>query len=102
MKLESLLVCTLFMFVGPALILLNQYILKSLNFPYPMFLSGLGVAASGFVAQILVKTGFVVLQRKEAVEGVSELLLLFIFIVAIFAHYYLRRLIIECFFNIIL
>lgn len=45
------------MLVGPALILLNQYILKSLNFPYPMFLSGLGVAASGFVAQILVKTG---------------------------------------------
>lgn len=70
MKLESLIVCILFMLFGPALILLNQYILKSLNFPYPMFLSGLGVAASGFVAQILVKTGVVVLQRKDAVEGI--------------------------------
>ena len=34
-----------------------------------MFLSGLGVAVSGLVAQIIVRTGFVTLQRKETVEG---------------------------------
>ena len=76
MKLETLIICSFFMLVGPALILLNQYILKSLNFPYPMFLSGLGVAASGFVAQIMVHTGYVTLQRKDAVEGVQYFLLI--------------------------
>lgn len=34
-----------------------------------MFLSGLGVLFSGIVAQIVVRLGFVNLQRKEAVEG---------------------------------
>ena len=37
--------------VGPALILLNKFILHSLDFPYPMFLSGLGVLVSGVVAR---------------------------------------------------
>lgn len=57
------------MMVGPALILLNQHILKGLHFPYPMFLSGLGVAASGLVAQIIVRLGFVQLTKKEHIEG---------------------------------
>ena len=34
-----------------------------------MFLSGLGVAVSGLAAQIIVRSGYVVLQRKETVEG---------------------------------
>lgn len=61
--------CSIYMFVGPCLILLNKYILSSLDFPYPMFLSGLGVACSGVFAHILVRLGFVSLQRKDAVEG---------------------------------
>lgn len=60
----------IYMFIGPTLILLNKFILKNLNFPYPMFLSGLGVAVSGLVAQIIVRSGHVVLQRKETVEGI--------------------------------
>lgn len=58
-----------YMFIGPSLILINKFILHDLNFPYPMFLSGLGVAVSGLVAQVIVRSGFVVLQRKETVEG---------------------------------
>ena len=58
-----------YMFIGPSLILLNKFILHNLNFPYPMFLSGLGVAVSGLAAQIIVRSGYVVLQRKETVEG---------------------------------
>lgn len=58
-----------YMFIGPSLILLNKFILHNLSFPYPMFLSGLGVAVSGLVAQIIVRSGYVVLQRKETVEG---------------------------------
>jgi len=63
--------CLAYMVIGPALILLNKYILQDLSFPYPMFLSGLGVLVSGIVAQLLVRFGFVQLHptRREAVEG---------------------------------
>jgi uncharacterized membrane protein len=66
----TLILCTIYMFVGPSLIMLNKYILHDLHFPYPMFLSGLGVLVSGLVAQFMVRAGYVTLQRKEAVEGV--------------------------------
>ena len=57
------------MFVGPALILLNKFILQNLHFPYPMFLSALGVMVSALVARVLVMLGVVKLQRKEQIEG---------------------------------
>ena len=59
------------MIVGPALILLNKHILHSLSFPYPMFLSGLGILFSGISAQIIVLFGFVRIQKREAIEGVN-------------------------------
>ena len=51
------------------MILLNKFILHNLDFPFPMFLSGLGVLVSGVVARVIVALGVVPLQRKEAVEG---------------------------------
>jgi len=66
---KTIVFSVLFMMMGPALILLNQHILKGLHFPYPMFLSGLGVAASGLLAHIVVKLGFVTLTKKEQIEG---------------------------------
>ena len=66
---KTIVYCLLYMIIGPGLILLNKYILSSLDFPFPMFLSGLGVACSGVFAHVLVRTGYVSLQRKEAVEG---------------------------------
>ncbi|RYH05597.1 hypothetical protein EON65_44260 [archaeon] len=63
-------ICILFMAIGPTLIIVNQYILKSLNFPYPMFLAGLGVLVSGIVATMAVKLGYVQVQRAESIEGV--------------------------------
>ena len=68
-SLYTVFLCVFYMFIGPGLILLNKYILSSLDFPYPMFLSGLGVLVSGLVAQLIVRMGYVVLQRKEQVEG---------------------------------
>ena len=62
-------ICILYMFLGPSLILLNKYILSDLGFPYPMFLSGLGVAVSAIVARVVVALGYVQLSKKEAVEG---------------------------------
>lgn len=69
--LVMLALCLTYMVIGPALILLNKYILQDLSFPYPMFLSGLGVLVSGIVAQLLVRFGYVQLHptRREAVEG---------------------------------
>ena len=63
-------VCASFLMIGPALILLNQYILKTLNFPYPMFLSGLGVVASGLFSWVTVKLGFVKLEKEDEVAGI--------------------------------
>ena len=65
----TLFVVGIYMVIGPALILLNKFILHNLNFQYPMFLSGLGVLVSGIVARLLVLCGYVTLQRKDAVEG---------------------------------
>ena len=65
----TLFVVGVYMVIGPALILLNKFILHNLNFQYPMFLSGLGVLVSGIVARMLVGCGYVTLQRKDAVEG---------------------------------
>jgi drug/metabolite transporter (DMT)-like permease len=67
--LHTLFICVLFMTVGPSLIMVNQHILKALDFPYPMFLAGLGVVSSGFVAWLAVKLGYVQIQRAEAIEG---------------------------------
>ena len=53
----TLLVCAVYMFAGPLLILLNKFILSNLHFPYPMFLSALGVCFSAIVARILVMLG---------------------------------------------
>eukprot|EP00606_Chrysophyceae_sp_TOSAG23-5_P001288 GSChrysophyteH2.ASY1.ANO1.890.1 assembled CDS len=67
--LKTVLICAIYMVVGPGLILLNKHILTDLNFPYPMFLSGLGVGVSALVARVVVALGFVTLSKKEAVEG---------------------------------
>jgi drug/metabolite transporter (DMT)-like permease len=67
--LVGLVLIGIYIFIGPALIIINQYILKTLHFPYPMFLSGLGVLFSGVFAKLLVRFQFVKLERLEAIEG---------------------------------
>ena len=66
-QLYAVSLCAVYMFIGPSLILLNKFILSELDFPFPMFLSGLGVLVSGLVAQLIVRCGLVVLQRQEQV-----------------------------------
>jgi hypothetical protein len=86
------------MAIGPALILLNKYIMERLDFPYPMFLSGcevaqiaispeyliladnaslfymyvlkgIGVFSSGLVAHLLVFLRICRVEKQESVEG---------------------------------
>lgn len=69
-QVKAITICIVYIFVGLALIMLNRYILRTLNFPYPIFLSGLGILLSGVTAQLMVRIGYVTLQRTEAVEGI--------------------------------
>lgn len=68
-NLYTLAICCIYMVVGPALIILNKYILSNLDFPFPIFLSGLGVLMSAGFARILVLAGVTKLTRKDQVEG---------------------------------
>lgn len=61
----------LFMLIGPSLIIINQYILKTLGFPYPMFLSGLGVLFTGLAARLVVALGMDKIQNDESIQGIN-------------------------------
>jgi len=56
--LPAMFACAAFMIVGPALITLNKEIMQSLQFSYPLTLSGLGLLASAITSHFLVATGF--------------------------------------------
>lgn len=70
MSVQAVSICTVYVVVGLGLIILNQYILKDLHFPYPMFLSGLGVLASAIFSRILVRIGYAKITKRDAVEGI--------------------------------
>jgi len=67
--LSTVIACAAYMFIGPSLILLNKYILDTLHFPFPIFLSCLGVICSALSARIAIALGFVTVEKKEAVAG---------------------------------
>jgi len=67
--LKTTILCMVFMLVGPALILLNKHIMQQLSFPYPMFLSGLGVLTSYLFARALIGLGFATVEKKHEVDG---------------------------------
>jgi len=52
-----LLLCTIFMIVGPLLMVLNKEILQTLHFDFPLTLSGLGLMTTGIVVRICVHCG---------------------------------------------
>jgi hypothetical protein len=66
----STFICATYLVIGLGLIFLNQHILKMLNFPFPMFLSGLGVITSALFSHVIVWLGYVKLSKREAVEGI--------------------------------
>ena len=57
---KAVLACSLYMVIGPSLILNNKYILKDLDFKYPMFVSCLGLITTSFVSHFLVGVARVV------------------------------------------
>jgi hypothetical protein len=53
LRVQIILVCLLYAVVGPALVLVNNHILKSLSFPFPLFLSSLGLVTTSLVCAIM-------------------------------------------------
>jgi len=56
-------------FMGPTIILINQFIMKSLHFPYPIFLSAMGVLAAGILAKGLVMFNVEKVPESKGIEG---------------------------------
>ena len=50
---HTILAIILYLVAGPALIFLNKHILVTFNFPYPVFVSSLGLWASVFISRYL-------------------------------------------------
>eukprot|EP00930_Biecheleria_cincta_P069227 TRINITY_DN56997_c0_g1_i1.p1 TRINITY_DN56997_c0_g1~~TRINITY_DN56997_c0_g1_i1.p1 ORF type:complete len:374 (+),score=61.10 TRINITY_DN56997_c0_g1_i1:71-1192(+) len=63
----TLLYVGLYLAVGPLLILVNQYILKTLRFSYPMALSGLGLMCSSAIAVFMRLFGLISLDSAHVV-----------------------------------
>ena len=67
---KTFIVCATYMVVGPSIILLNKYILQNLHFPYPIFLSALGVLFSGLFSHVLVRLDIVPLKCADSIQGI--------------------------------
>lgn len=65
---KATLCCVLYMLVGPLLILNNKFVLDDLMFPYPVFLSSLGVISTALFSRTVVMLGFVPLEHKSTVN----------------------------------
>ena len=68
-RLLQLLSCAIFCAVGPLLIFLNKYLLTTVGFRYPAFLSGLGVGCSCACSVMLVKLRVVKLEHADKISG---------------------------------
>lgn len=71
--LKVLAVCSVYMAVGPLLIILNKEILQTLSFDLPLFLSCLGLLTTGMVIRSCVALGMCEVrpETREVVEGNS-------------------------------
>jgi len=67
--LEPAAAISVFFVAGPAVILLNKYIMRDLNFQFPILVANLGNVTLFFTARILVWSGWWPLERPELPEG---------------------------------
>lgn len=68
---RAIIACTIYMLVGPTLILINKYILTDLGFSFPLTLAGLGVFCTAVCSRLIVYLGYATLDSSNAayVEG---------------------------------
>ena len=69
--LRALLICLVYMSIGPSLILLNKSIMHDHGFPYPVALSAMGVSASAAASRFAVTMdwGEIRESSREVVRG---------------------------------
>lgn len=69
--LHTLGACSLFMFIGPSLAMLNKHIMQDLKFGYPLSVSLLGLSSSAVFSRIWVGLGLAVVrdESREVVAG---------------------------------
>ena len=66
--LKSVGLCSLYMAVGPSLVVLNKHILSEVGFRYPMLLSSLGLIFAALTAHILAAAGLLPIQKKIGIS----------------------------------
>jgi len=57
--------CLVYFLSGPALIILNKYVMTTLSFPYPIMVANLGLLSMLVATQLLVRSGFWPLKQTE-------------------------------------
>lgn len=62
---EIFLACALYFLSGPALIILNKYVMTTLGFPYPIMVANLGLLSMLAATQLLVRSGYWPLKQTE-------------------------------------
>jgi drug/metabolite transporter (DMT)-like permease len=62
---EIFLALTLYFVSGPALIILNKYVMTTLAFPYPIMVANLGLLSMLAATQLLVRSGYWPLKQTE-------------------------------------
>ena len=60
--------CTLFFLLGPSLILLNNHVLNTVHFKYPVFFSSLGIWGTFFVSQIAHRMGWIQVKKQISLD----------------------------------
>lgn len=65
-RLEIVTVCVAYAIFGPAVIVVNNHIVKDLNFPYPMILSAIGLFTTACFCTILMHTFPSIATRADA------------------------------------
>ena len=68
---RAIIACSVYMLVGPSLIVMNKYILTDLGFAFPLTLAGLGVFCTAVCSRLIVYLGYAKLDANNAsfVEG---------------------------------
>eukprot|EP00929_Paragymnodinium_shiwhaense_P000280 TRINITY_DN100520_c0_g1_i1.p1 TRINITY_DN100520_c0_g1~~TRINITY_DN100520_c0_g1_i1.p1 ORF type:complete len:536 (+),score=80.90 TRINITY_DN100520_c0_g1_i1:125-1609(+) len=67
----TLCICSLFMLVGPSLMMMNKHIMQVLGFEYPMALSSLGLVVSSIFVRLGTAFGVAPELRRESREVVA-------------------------------
>lgn len=71
-RLKIVIVCVSYALVGPSLVMINNRILKQLNFPYPLILSSIGLVTTSIVCSVILRVGSFITARDGGDGGMFQ------------------------------